>query len=253
MSGYFVLNRALYESCKDRLSPIGYKILIEIYYKGRPQKMKEVPFIFKNRKEGYSKMSRQVIQQYFLMLMILRFNDLAQSIRYRYHTARYVKVKEWLRAGDILDIGCGRPCETMPDGAFLRFLGHGTGIDIKPLAGPFRFVQASLLELPFPDKSFDNVVAMEVLEHITDPRAFSELSRVLKSGGRIIISVPRENWLWKIIWAGWERTFGYMWHETHTGTMAPEDWQNLLSKHFVIEKRRRHWYFDLLFVLNSRR
>src|SRR5262249_21827904 len=37
MSGYFVLSRALYESCKERLSPIGYKILVEIYCKGRPQ------------------------------------------------------------------------------------------------------------------------------------------------------------------------------------------------------------------------
>jgi hypothetical protein len=33
--------------------------------------------------------------------------------------------------------------------------------------------------------------------------------------------------------------------------MAPEDWQKLLSQHFVIQKRRRHWYFDLVFVLNA--
>jgi ubiquinone/menaquinone biosynthesis C-methylase UbiE len=141
----------------------------------------------------------------------------------------------------------------MPDGAFLRFLGHGTGMDIKLLAGPFRFVQGNVLELPFREKSFDNIVAMEILEQVSDPNlAFSELSRVLKNGARIIVSVPCENWLWKLIWCLWERTFGYMWHETRTGTMNPEDWQNLLSKHFVIQKRQRHWYFDLLFVLNNR-
>jgi len=253
MSGYFVLKRGLYESCKERLSPMGYKILVEIYCKGRPRKVTEVPFVFRNRGQGYSKMSRIVIQQYFLMLMILRFDELAQKIRYKYHTARYRKVKEWLSPGEVLDIGCGQPCETMPDGAFLRFLGHGTGMDIKPLAGPFRFVQGSLLELPFRDHSFDDVVAMEVLEHVTDPnQAFSELSRVLKNGGRIIISVPCENWLWKLIWTGWERTFGYMWHETHTGTMAPEDWYGILSQHFVIQKHRRNWYFDLLFELTPR-
>jgi dolichol-phosphate mannosyltransferase len=63
MSGYFVLKRSLYESCKERLSPMGYKILIEIYCKGRPKKVREVPFVFRNRGEGYSKMSRMVIQQ----------------------------------------------------------------------------------------------------------------------------------------------------------------------------------------------
>ena len=141
----------------------------------------------------------------------------------------------------------------MPEGAFLRFIGHGTGMDIKPLAGPFRFVQGSIVELPFADNTFDNIVAMEVLEHVTDQRlAFSELSRVLKNGGRLIISVPGENWLWKIIWSLWERTFGYMWHETHTGTMDPADWQSLLLQHFVILKRRRNWYFGLMFVLNNR-
>jgi len=251
MSGYFVLKRSLYDSCKDRLSPLGYKILIEIYCKGRPNKVTEVPFIFKNRRQGHSKMSRKVIQQYFQMLMILRFNDLAQKVRYKYHTARYAKVRDWLKEGDVLDIGCGRPCETMPDGAFLRYLGHGTGMDIKPLAGPFRFVQGSVLELPFRDTSFDNVIAIEILEHVTDPhQAFAELSRILKSSGRIIISVPCENWLWKIIWSVWERTFGYMWHETHTGTMDPGDWHRLLSQYFVIQKYRRNWYFDLLFLLH---
>jgi SAM-dependent methyltransferase len=249
MSGYFVLKRSLYDGCKERLSPMGYKILIEIYYKGRPRKVTEVPFIFRNRREGYSKMSRKVIQQYLLMLMILRLDALAQGIRYKYHTARYAKIKAWLQAGDVLDIGCGRPCETMADGAFLRLLGHGTGVDIKPLAGPFRFVQGDVLELPFPDHSFDNIVAMETLAHVTDPRqAFSELSRVLKNGGRIVISVPAENWLWKMVWSGWESTFGYMWNKTHAGTMDPAEWQRLLSQYFVIQKHRRHWYFDLLFI-----
>lgn len=81
MSGYFVLNRSLYDSCKERLSPIGYKILLEIHCKSRPRKVKEVAFIFRNRREGYSKMSGKVIQQYCLMLLILRFDELAQRIR----------------------------------------------------------------------------------------------------------------------------------------------------------------------------
>ena len=38
---------------------------------------------------------------------------------------------------------------------------------------------------------FDTVVLAEVLEHVPDPKPFEEAVRVCKSGGRIIISVPR--------------------------------------------------------------
>lgn len=50
---------------------------------------------------------------------------------------------------------------------------------------------ADALNLPFKDKTFDTYCSFEVLEHIQDPeRFFSEASRVLKTGGHCIISVP---------------------------------------------------------------
>lgn len=52
--------------------------------------------------------------------------------------------------------------------------------------------RASALDLPFPDGSFDRIIAAEVLEHIpADRRALSELARVLRPGGRIAVTVPR--------------------------------------------------------------
>ena len=46
-------------------------------------------------------------------------------------------------------------------------------------------------ELPFPDATFDVVVAGELLEHLADPRAaVSHVRRVLKPGGRFVGSVP---------------------------------------------------------------
>jgi dolichol-phosphate mannosyltransferase len=77
MSGYFVTKRAIYERSKERLEPRGYKILVEIAVKGRPERIKEVPFIFRNRKEGYSKLSGSVMAQYIQMLLMLRFGKKA--------------------------------------------------------------------------------------------------------------------------------------------------------------------------------
>ncbi len=47
------------------------------------------------------------------------------------------------------------------------------------------------LGMPFPDASFDRVIAAEVLEHIPDDTtAISEIVRVLKPGGMLAVTVP---------------------------------------------------------------
>ncbi|MGI8794074.1 MAG: class I SAM-dependent methyltransferase [Acidimicrobiales bacterium] len=53
-------------------------------------------------------------------------------------------------------------------------------------------VNGSALLLPFPEASFDHVIAAEVLEHIpADRTALGELVRVLRPGGTIAVTVPR--------------------------------------------------------------
>jgi SAM-dependent methyltransferase len=51
--------------------------------------------------------------------------------------------------------------------------------------------RCSALELPFPDKSFDCHVSVEVLEHIPDPEQyFREAARVVKPGGLVLVMAP---------------------------------------------------------------
>jgi SAM-dependent methyltransferase len=57
------------------------------------------------------------------------------------------------------------------------------------------------LALPFPDDTFDRIIASEVLEHVTDDQlALEEVFRVLKPGGTIAATVP--SWLpEQVCWA----------------------------------------------------
>jgi len=73
MSGYFLIKKSVYARCKDELNPVGYKILLELLVKGRPRKIKEIPFIFRDRKRGKSKLNHKVIKDYLKHLLRLRF------------------------------------------------------------------------------------------------------------------------------------------------------------------------------------
>jgi len=73
MSGYFTLNKEHYKRAKDKINPQGYKILLEIYVQSKPSRVKEIPFMFKDRKQGYSKVTLKVMLEYLFMLYNLRF------------------------------------------------------------------------------------------------------------------------------------------------------------------------------------
>jgi SAM-dependent methyltransferase len=76
------------------------------------------------------------------------------------------------------------------------------GLATLPLAeGPTLLTRGDAYRLPFPDGAFDVVVCCEVLEHLPDvDAALAEMTRVLKSGGRLAVSVPTA-WPERICWA----------------------------------------------------
>ncbi|HEX3541326.1 MAG TPA: class I SAM-dependent methyltransferase [Acidimicrobiales bacterium] len=73
--------------------------------------------------------------------------------------------------------------------------------EVARLGGAGSTAVGDALDLPFPDGSFDRVIAAEVLEHIPDDRrAIAELVRVLRPGGTMAVTVPR--WLPELMcWA----------------------------------------------------
>jgi len=84
--------------------------------------------------------------------------------------------------------------------------------------------------LPYPDNTFDTILSHEVLEHVNDDRAsVTEMARVLKVGGRMVIFVPNR-------WYPFE-THGHYWKgEYHFGNTPlinylPNGWRNKLAPH----------------------
>ena len=94
----------------------------------------------------------------------------------------------------ILDVGCG-------EGTLVRLLESDGplvyGVDINAdavrTAHHPRITQASAVELPFADASFDLCVGSHVIEHMEFPKEFlSELARVVRRNGRIVLIYPWE-------------------------------------------------------------
>ncbi len=100
----------------------------------------------------------------------------------------------------VLDAGCGsgRACRSMLFQGAKKVVGIDMGKGCisntnernKDFSGRLEVKLASVLDVPYPDNTFDIVHCDEVLHHTTNPKkGFSELVRVLKPGGKIIIAV----------------------------------------------------------------
>lgn len=87
----------------------------------------------------------------------------------------------------VLDAGCGEGVIVQEYAGRLRI----EGVDANYRSGLVR--QGSVTALPYADGTFDEVLCLDVLEHLTFPEqpvAVGELYRVLKPGGGALVSVP---------------------------------------------------------------
>lgn len=85
-----------------------------------------------------------------------------------------------------------------PSATWLRErLDFHVAVDIDPRGLRPGDVCGSALELPLADEVFDVVTAFDVIEHCEpEDVALGEVHRVLRPGGRFLMSVPSYQWAW---------------------------------------------------------
>ncbi len=119
----------------------------------------------------------------------------------------------------VLDAGCG--ASIFP--VFLAKAGHRvTGVDLNVPEGLDRmhdvridYVAAGINDMPFPDASFDAVFCISVIEHLGHDgvlAALGELRRVLRPGGRLLLTTDYyEDAAARIWYEGEDRSFPVDW------------------------------------------
>lgn len=148
-------------------------------------------------------------------------------------------IKKHQTNGKLLDVGCAT-------GFFLseaRKAGYEVyGVDLMKFAvdhcrksGLKNVYQGTLEETKFPNGFFDVVVAMEILEHLANPKRFlKKVAQLIKPSGLLVVSVPnRKSLIARLMGRLW---FGYYQYQ-HLLMFEPKTITSLLSQSgFVVVK-----------------
>jgi ubiquinone/menaquinone biosynthesis C-methylase UbiE len=150
----------------------------------------------------------------------------------------------------ILDIGCG-------EGHFIKIISERypaklVGLDIskdnidyaRRLVPKARFIAGDASKLPFIAHSFDCIILLEVLDHFErENTVLSEVKRVLKKDGEIILSVPDTNkMLWNVGWYIWTHIIGRKWLGAHKRNFNEGSIRRTLEKSgFKVIEIKRVW------------
>lgn len=159
-----------------------------------------------------------------------------------------------ITAGEtVIDVGCGEGRHIID--VAIRYSVTAIGIDLceKDLRSARKkmqdcaifspatradFIQVDARILPFEDNSIDKIICSEVLEHIPAyTQVLQDMVRVLKPGGRLVVSVPRY-WPEKICW--W---LSRAYHEVEGGHIRIFNAQQLQTEitQLGLTAYKKHW------------
>ncbi len=89
MSGYFMVRRSAIAECL--LSPVGYKILLEVLGRGQVDRVTEVGYVFQERQEGESKVTWRQYVEYIMHLAKLRSRGRISRLREKFQMGRFLR------------------------------------------------------------------------------------------------------------------------------------------------------------------
>lgn len=119
--------------------------------------------------------------------------DVTDNFVYQRSKLAYVEAAKRV-CGDILEIGTGTGYGIdiiAPRCRRFVTMDKTRSEELAAMPENVEFVQATVPPLPFADESFDYVVSFQVIEHIKCDKEFvREVHRVLKKGGKFIVSTP---------------------------------------------------------------
>ncbi len=220
MTGFFGIRKECLNGIE--LDGIGFKIGLEIFCKANWTSHIEIPMNFNARKAGQSKGTVHSLQKHLWRLY-------KESLKYRvnlpdgseewnafyegnrWHSAWKRAIADLLhditneiKPYKVLDVGGG----SSPNINYI-VANQKIGMDINQKALGFMekhseaiFVCGSVTNIPYRDNSFDFVSCIEVIEHLEPQnceKAVSELSRVVRKDGTVVIATPNySSLLWNL-------------------------------------------------------
>ena len=193
------------------------------------------------------------------------YTELAKSpnpLRAWFHRSRHGEVKQLVtenyQRGDIIvDVGCGN---CLWNTNKLPVVGVDVAQNLVEYAVRQGRVSSTLIcdvtRIELPSEYADIVVAAEIIEHVADSdEALSEIKRILRKNGKLVVTVPYDTFFsaWRpLFWLhcllhGW--VFGDEYFRQrcgHVNHFSPQEIRDLLEKHdFSVIKQFTNFRFTI--------
>jgi glycosyltransferase involved in cell wall biosynthesis len=228
------------------------EILVRLYARG--YSVIEVPFTYFPRRAGRSHVrlldfGMAQLRSAFRMWKLRNSLESADYDERAYYSVipvqrywqrrRHHITVSWARgAGRLLDAGCG-------SSLIVQSLNNAVGMEFN--FGKLRFLRhhgiplarGSAFALPFKDASFDCVISSQVIEHLAyDEVLFSEMRRVLRAGGILIVGTPDYATIgWRIIEPAYRFLLPGGYADEHITHYTRENLTEIVTRHgFTVEE-----------------